>query len=463
MAGDHALDLLQALVVDEDGRRWGERATELQRRDAEAMLDLDGARRHWNGRPRGFGKTEDVAAVTIAVLLEQLAGGDEAVCIAADRDQAALIIRRIGWIAKRTPELGEALRVERYAVASAAGARLEAMASDAAGSWGRSPRWAIADELAQWARTPSAQELWVSLSSAVVKVRGRLVVISTAGEPDHWSRGIYETAVADETWRVSETHEPAPWLDPADIDAERRRLPDSVFARLWENKWAGGEDTLLKYEDVQQCACLPRALDREAGVQYIVGADLAVRRDRAVVAVCHAKPAEENGGGVHVVCDHLDVFKATHGQDIDLQQVEDTVLARARAYGDATAIFDPAQAFQMMQRLRGAGLQVIEHVFSATSNSKRALTILELVRGHRLLLPEDQELIDEFAALRLIQRGPGLYRYDHLSGKHDDIVTAVGLCAQHLVEKPLVSDALPHWDTRPSRYGQFSMGGGVEW
>jgi hypothetical protein len=448
---DGALGLLNALVVGSDGERWGERATDLQRRDAEALLDPDGVRRHWLGRPRGFSKSDDLSAILVAVMLERLRGGDEAVAVAADREQAGILVRRIKWIAARTPELGSALTVGAYDVRSSSGVRLEAMASDAAGSWGRTPSWAVADELGQWARSAGAQELWVSLSSAVVKVRGRLAVITTAGEPDHWSRGVYENAVEDAAWRVSEVHEPAPWIDPEDIAAERRRLPSSVFARLWENKWASGEDTLLRFEDVCACAALPGRQDPQVGLAYVMGVDLAVKRDRAVVSVCHAEPiGEDEKAGVRIVTDSLDIFAATHGHDIDLQMVEDTVLARARLYHGAKVIFDPSQAYQMMQKLRREGLQVIEHTFSAQSNSKRALVILELVRGHRLLLPDEQEVIDEFAALRLVQRGPGLYRYDHLSGKHDDICTAVSLCAHHLLERPAISTRGPVWGEPPS-------------
>lgn len=457
MVDPAAMGLLNALVVDSDGRRWGERASDLQRRDAEALLNSGGPRRHWIGRPRGYSKTDDLAAVTVVALLERLHAGDEALAIAADREQAGILVRRVKWIAARTPELGSALTTDRYQVRTAAGARLEAMASDAAGSWGRTPAWTVADELCQWAKSPSARELWISTSTAAVKVpTSVLAVITTAGEPDHWSRGVYENAVEDDAWRVSETHDPAPWIDPADIEAERRRLPDSIFARLWENRWTAGEDTLLRFEDVQACASLPGALDPVLGVRYVVGVDLAVRRDRAVVAVVHAeKLGEEDGGATRIVTDALDVFKPSGGHDIDLQQVEDTVLARARAYNRALVTYDPAQAQHMAQRLRREGLAMVEHNFTATSNSKRALVILELVRGHRLLLPEDPEVIDEFAALRLIQRGPGLYRYDHLAGRHDDIVTAIGLGAAHLLDHPQITVQAPRIIRKP---GGSSLG-----
>jgi Phage Terminase len=432
---DSALRLLHALVVDDQGTRWGERATDLQDRDARALLDADAPRRHWVGRSRGYSKTDDLAAITVVVLLEQLRPGDEALAVAADRDQAAIIVRRIRWIAARTPELSRALEVGAYDVRTRSGVKFECLSADAASSWGRSPRWAVVDELCQHPETPNARTLWESISTACVKVQGRLAVITTAGDPSHWSRAVYEHALKDEAWRVSEAHGPAPWLPPEEVEAERRRLPESSFRRLFRNEWVATEDRLLSPEDVRACAHLAGPLDRQPYIVYVVGVDLAVRRDRAVVAVAHSEPLDGTEG-VCVVVDHLDVFRASGEHDIDLEQVEGCVEARARTYNGAAVIFDPAMAHSMMQRLTRAGVRVIEHTFSAQSNSKRALALLELVRSHRLALPDERELIDEFTALRLVERGPGLFRYDHDPGRHDDQVTAIGLCSHHLLEQP---------------------------
>lgn len=430
-----AVALLNALVVDDAGTRWGERATEVQRRDAAALLDPTGPRRHWVSRSRGYAKTDDLAAVTLAVLLEQLPPGAEAIGTAADRDQARLLVDRIRWLALRTPELSGSVDVGAYTVTTRSGARFEALAADAPSSWGRTPAWAVADELCQWPETASAKTLWESVSTAVVKTAGRLAVITTSGAPDHWSRQVYEHAVSDPLWRVSETLGPAPWLDPAEVEGERRRLPESAFRRLFLNEWAAGEDRLLAFEDVAACAVLPGPLDPRRGVRYVVGVDLALRNDRAAVAVCHGEPVEEERGGVRVVVDRLDVFTPRRGREIDLSAVEGLIEARVRAYGEALAVFDPAQAWQMMQRLRRAGVRVEEHTFSATANNRRALVLLELVRGRRLLVPDDAELVAELSALRLVERGPGLYRYDHVAGRHDDATTAISLAAVTLLDR----------------------------
>jgi hypothetical protein len=279
-----------------------------------------------------------------------------------------------------------------------------------------------------WPETPSARTLWESVSTSVVKARGRLAIITTSGSPDHWARGVYDHAQADAAWRVSETLGPAPWIDEEELASERRRLPESTYARLFENRWASTEDRLLAYDDVAACAVLPGPLDPQRGVRYVLGVDLALRNDRAAVAVCHAEPIEGEPGGLRVVCDRLDVFRPTKTREVDLSAVEGLVQARARAYNGAPVVFDPAMGWQMMQRLRRAGLRVVEHTFSASANSKRALALLELVRGRRLAIPDDRELVEELAALRLVERGPGLFRYDHVAGKHDDAATALTLC-----------------------------------
>jgi len=87
----------------------------------------------------------------------------------------------------------------------------------------------------------------------------------------------------------------------------------------------------------------------------------------------------------------------------------------------------------MMQNLKTSGVQVREHTFTTASNSRRTMQLLQLVRERRLAIPEDDELIDELVALRLVESSPGVYRYDHDAGRHDDLATAVSLVADRLI------------------------------
>src|SRR5262249_32385188 len=76
----------------ENGRTWGECASPVQVADAEAVLaPSPAARRFWIGRGRGFSKTSDAGALTIAAVLGGVIGpGERGYFAACDKDQARL-------------------------------------------------------------------------------------------------------------------------------------------------------------------------------------------------------------------------------------------------------------------------------------------------------------------------------------------------------------------------------------
>jgi hypothetical protein len=56
-------------------------------------------------------------------------------------------------------------------------------------------------------------------------------------------------------------------------------------------------------------------------------------------------------------------------------------------------------------------------------------------REHRLALPDDAELLEELATVRLRESTPGVYRLDHDASGHDDRAVAIGLAALALTER----------------------------
>ncbi len=62
------LELLSGLRL-EDGRSWGEAATDVQRADAAAVLDTDSVTPYaFLTRARGFSKTTDLAGISVVVI-----------------------------------------------------------------------------------------------------------------------------------------------------------------------------------------------------------------------------------------------------------------------------------------------------------------------------------------------------------------------------------------------------------
>lgn len=422
-----ALDLLAALVL-EDGRRWGEVALPFQWADAEAVLDESGPPLHFLTRGRGGAKTSDLAGIAVAAMLEQAPAGAALYAAAADRDQARLFVDSVRGYVERTPEIRSALKISAYKVTSARGVVLEVLAADAASSWGLRPWLLLVDEVCQWPSTPSPRVFFEALSSAVAKSRqARMVLLSSAGDPGHWSRRVLEHALVDELWRVHEVPGPVPWLDPGRVEEQRRRLPESSFRRLFLNEWASPEDALVDPDDLAACVVLDGPQAPQEGRRYVIGLDVGLRHDATVASVCHV----ENDV---VVLDRLASWKPSRGQTVELAEVEEWLALSARAYQSATVVYDPWQAIQLSQRLRERGVRTVEFAFSQTSVGRLATTMMTLLSERRLALPDDETLLDELRNVRLRETAPGVLRIDHDPDKHDDHVLSLALAAHHLVE-----------------------------
>lgn len=493
MTFDAALGVLSGLRL-ENGDPWGERATDWQWADARALLNPEPPNRHYLTRPRGASKTSDLAGIAIAALLEQLPANARAYAFAADAQQAALLLDAAAGFVGRTPGLAGALSMETYrVVVRSSGASLTVMASDAASAWGLRPSFVVVDEFSRWPETRNPRELFRALLTAVPKVRGcRFVIITSAGDPGHMSHRVLAEARRSDRWRVNEVAGPTPWVDSAELAADRSMLPDSEYRRLHLNEWAASEDKLTRIEDIEACATLPGALDAVPGVGYCVALDLGLVKDRTALVVCHSElfgpkssastepePVEDAqrippnfvGDGRdlcrvmrlptrrkrgwsgredvprHVIVDRLECWQGTRANPVRLNDVEAWLLHAARTYNDATVYLDPWQAAGAAQRLRARRLRVIEATFTATSNSRRAVLLHNLIRDHRLAIPQDAALVDELLNVRLRQTQPGVFRLDHDANAHDDRAVVIALGAEYLLETAHEYERKAGWST----------------
>jgi phage terminase large subunit-like protein len=337
-------------------------------------------------------------------------------------DVLAGIVRRGGGV------LGDVFEVQAWKIGvRASGASLEAMAADEHGAWGLRPFFVFVDELAQWPSTRGARRLWEAIGSSLPKIGGRMVVATTAGDPSHWSAKVREHALVDPLWRVSETNGPPRWMPQELIEEQRRRLPESSFRRLFMNEWVSGEDRLVSAEDLAACVVLDGPQEPLAGMRYVIGVDVGLKHDRTVAAICHVEH------GV-VTLDRLGVWQGSRIRPVKLAEVEDWLFEASRRY-PGHVVADPWQAVQLVQRLRARGLSVTEFPFSAQSVGRIASTLFLLLRDQMLRLPDDPELLDELANVRLRESSPGVLRMDHDAGRHDDIAIALALAAHRLVER----------------------------
>jgi phage FluMu gp28-like protein len=427
---------IMAGLVLENGKTWGECAAPVQVADAEAVLSSGPhARRHWIGRGRGFSKTSDAGAMTIAAVLGGvIEPGERGFFCAADKDQARLAADAIAGWARRS-ELGALVVVEQSRVKFPRhDVEVEIMSSDAPSAWGRRGAWWVVDELAAWSDSPNPRAFYEAVSTSWPKVpTARIIIITTAGSPSHFSHAIYEAARTDPAWRVSDCHEIAPWLEQDAIEGERRRLSAASFSRLWRNEWVEAEDHLVTSENLARCVTLdPWPLKPQRGTRYVIGVDLATKFDSTAVCVAHS---EHRDGERRIVVDNMEVFEPRRGREVSLGDVERRIEQLASRYRPAEVFFDPQNASLMLENLRGRHVRVEEFKFTAPANDKMTNTLHVMLRDGLIDLPDDERLLDELLSVRVVETRLGGVKIDTMPGKHDDQVDALGIAVEVLMSR----------------------------
>ena len=137
-----------------------------------------------------------------------------------------------------------------------------------------------------------------------------------------------------------------------------------------------------------------------------------------------------------VVLDRINTWTGTSEHPVQISDVETWLTQASATYHSVTVILDPWQAIGLAQRLKRRRIRVEEYTFSAPSVGRLATTVHLLLREHRLALPQDAQLLDELANVRLRETSPGVYRMDHDPDKHDDQAIALALAANHLITRP---------------------------
>ena len=323
------------------------------------------------------------------------------------------------------------------------GASVRALAADASAMGKRA--WMITlDEVANWPETRKARRFWGVLTSGNRKVAAcRTVVITNAGDPQHWAWKRRETARSSQHWRFVSIPGPLPWLTPVDLQIlQENAETESEYERLHLNRWTTSEDRLASRADLAACTTLPGPLAPVRRCRYVCTLDIGIVNDRTVLAVMHTEEAE---GGRRVVLDRIVRWQGTKTAPVDLAEVRDTLLALTMDYNSAEVVLDPHQAVLIAQEARARGVMVHEFAFTATSVGRLALSLHQAIRNHRVALPDDETLMDELVSVRLRKNTLGVYRLDHDSGQHDDQAVALALGTHYLLDADGGAESWIRW------------------
>ncbi len=446
---EKAIDLLYSLRL-EDETIWRERAQPFQVDDALAINDDNGPNLHFITRPRGGSKTTDIAGIMLSWLTMDARPLSNGHIVAANADQAAILLDAASAFITNTPFLDRNLHVEAEKIIATNGAWIRVLPHSASGAWGlRDAHFIVCDEFCQWEESRRAKKVWTAIRSTVQKVPGcRLIIISSPGEQSHWSWDVYQSALKSSAWRVSATEGPVSWHRPEDIQALKDELQPSEFERLVLGIWSQSEDRAISPEDYAYAAqdsfkygIAPAGLlgggrrfrHPHASHTYIITVDIGIKNDATVMCVAHKEPFEENLNADRLIIDHIERWAGSRKSHVQLSDVKNKIMSLSAEYNNAKVYADPYQFAGGVQELNRQGVRSVEWPFTTTSVGQVATSLVQVFHNRAVYVPDYDELQNELLSVRLRENAPGVTRLDHDREKHDDQAVVIGMAAHLLI------------------------------
>ena len=394
--------------------------------------------------PKKSGKSAFNAMMVLIATL--LFGGKfaEAICAANDLEQAQ---GRVFQALKRIIEASPLLRREARIVANkisfpATGAVITAIASDAAGAAGSNATFASFDELWGYVSERS-NRLWDELippPTRKIALRFTSSYAGYAGESklleELYNRGLRQPQIGPDLYAgdgllMFWSHTPvAPWQTQAWIDQMRSQLRPHAFARMIENTFASASESFVDMDDWDRC-CVGCPVVADADLSVWAAVDASVKHDSTALT---ATTFDRETGKARLV-NHR-IFVPAKGRPINFENdIEGTLLDWKNRYRIREVRFDPFQMEAVAQRMRRAGLHMVEFPQSQPNLTASSQTLLELIRGQNLIAYPDKELRLAISRAVAVENPRGWRIAKEKSSHKIDVVVALAMSCLASVQR----------------------------
>lgn len=380
-------------------------------------------RRFWVERTKKASKDADIAlcllwvtAFAIRPFLSQVG--------AADRDQAAIVKRRIEALLHYNEWLNELVVVHNYTVSQKGPglAVLDIMASDIAGSHGETPDLLVINEMSHVTKFEFIENL---MDNADGVAQGIVICATNAGFAGTKAAKHRKNAIDSDNWSVHLWQQPAPWHSQQAIEDAKRRTTLSRYNRLWWGKWASGKGDAMDEDKIDRCfnrGAMP-LIGPEPGWVYGAGLDLGVSHDHSGLLMVGVNVDQQR-----IKVGFMRSWKPPTGGEIDLMDVENACLALHKAFNLSWLGYDPHQAKLMAQRLAKKNVPMREVTFTGKNLDAMANTLKQVVDGEKLECFDDAEgsLRRDFGKFNIVEKSYGL-KLESVSDEygHADVGTAL--------------------------------------
>jgi hypothetical protein len=353
--------------------------------------------------PKKTGKTALAGIFKIYIVV--VLGGKfaEGYCCANDQDQSqGRVFQAVVRILEASPIFAGSYKLSGNTITFlSTGATIQALASDYAGNAGANPNITSFDEL--WAFTSErSRRLWDEMVPPPTrKVACRLTVTYAGFEGESelldelYKRGLQGEEIAPALYRqpgmlMFWSHEPvAPWQTPEWIEQMRRTLRKNAFTRIIENRWVSSESDFVDMEWWDECVSPEtRPAISDTALPVWVGVDASVKRDSTAIVAC---TYDQKLNRVRLVWHR--VFQPSVKDPLDFEAtIEATLLDLKNKFRLREVRFDPYQLIHTSQRLKKAGVPMVEFPQTQPNLTEASQNLYDLVKGRNLIAYADADI-----------------------------------------------------------------------
>lgn len=280
-----------------------------------------------------------------------------------------------------------------------------------------------------------SREAWTeAIRPALSDRQGRSLFISTP-KGRNWFWEIYQRGVNGEDGWQSWTFPTAdnPYIDPAEVEAARRELPDIIFRQEYLAEFVDDQGAVFRrVQDAARLHPLDRAIE---GRQYVAAVDPASATDYTAVCVLDVESKQQV---------YLDRFNR-----VDYPVLEDRL----------AAVYDRFRLDRMRVEGNSIGAPVFDHLAArglrveafTTTNATKATIIQQLMAAfehEQIAILDDQVQTGELLSFESKKTASGAMTYSAPSGVHDDTVMALAMAWDMVAGNPpitVIDDPFAGW------------------
>lgn len=272
--------------------------------------------------------------------------------------------------------------------------------------------WLVVDEAAR-----IKASVWEGhLEQRLIDKKGWCLLISTP-RGKTWFHDLFRRGQSGnpryESWNAPSHANP--YLDPAELEEQRKNLPERVYRQEILAEFLEGQGALFR--NIRECAT-GAWKEAKAGETYFAGLDLGKLEDYTVLVIV-------NRAREIVFLDRF--FKIDWGLQVARVKAATDRFNRCSVLVDSTGKGEP-----VFEALASAGIRVVPYTF--TNKSKAALVdnLALMLEQKQIVLPRPDlcpDLIDELEAFEYTVSDSGNVKSGAPAGMHDDGAIACALAA----------------------------------